>query len=639
MDKQRSLRSSQAIQPYGPGAMLDWGQECFVVLGTDKSNPGWLKGAPIELPRLQSVLGSHQGFRLPPKTVGRSRPNPPLAVLRFPAWLFCPRCRFMHEWRDDRENNPEGQVPVCKRRSCVKPKSILVPMRWVAACPDGHLEDINWWRWTHSSRNSADGPCDWKTSQLKFTSNSSRGASMEALGISCSQCGAKKSLKDLMRKGSLVSIGQSCRGKQPWQSVDDAEECEADLLVLQRSQAGLHLGQVVSALDIRTDVNNSSERVHALESHVRDSCDTPAEVLGMSKMLAKQLTKKFRRSHPDASPFSAPEVEAFAHLLDPNFAPPVPEPSVDQESALVSEEWTALTTEVEHPPADAPLLVRAAPILPGGRYSALHELFTGVFLVDRLREVRAFKGFTRIGEEGRFLYPNLTRRPPSWLPATEVFGEGIFLQFNNDCIAKWEQEQAIAFQERNAPIISAMSEEDHFGMRFKEREDYLLRFLMVHTFSHLMIRQLCFESGYHNASLRERLYVFGDRAGVLLYTAEGDSEGSLGGLVRQGEPQRLWPTMMSALERSAWCSNDPVCKELPGHGPGRSNLAACHACTMAAETSCTEGNSMLDRVTVIGEANTNTPGAPTGFFRPALNSVLRELAITDETTKGFTTQL
>ena len=153
--------------------------------------------------------------------------------------------------------------------------------------------------------------------------------------------------------------------------------------------------------------------------------------------------------------------------------------------------------------------------------------------------------------------------------------------------------------------------------RYQARLGTLSRFVLVHTFAHVLMRELCYECGYAAASLRERLYVFPDEAGLLIYTADGDSEGSLGGLVRQGTIKRLEVTIASALNRSRWCSNDPVCREVRGRGPGGTNLAACHACAIVSETSCTEMNGLLDRVLMVGE---NLPGRPSfsGYFEELL---------------------
>jgi hypothetical protein len=141
------------------------------------------------------------------------------------------------------------------------------------------------------------------------------------------------------------------------------------------------------------------------------------------------------------------------------------------------------------------------------------------------------------------------------------------------------------------------------------------KYVLLHTFAHLLITQLAFDCGYGSASLRERIYCDIDdpsrpMEGILIYTASGDSEGTLGGLVRQGEPDRLPGIILHALSRAQWCSSDPVCIESTGQGSDNANLAACHGCVLVPETSCEQGNRLLDRGIVIG-----TPSQPDiGYF-------------------------
>jgi hypothetical protein len=129
--------------------------------------------------------------------------------------------------------------------------------------------------------------------------------------------------------------------------------------------------------------------------------------------------------------------------------------------------------------------------------------------------------------------------------------------------------------------------------------------LLVHSLAHILINQLVFECGYGTAALRERLYISADpaapMAGFMIYTAAGDSEGTLGGLVRLGRPELLGPVFRRALGRASWCSADPVCSEhLGGQGSKMANLAACHACVLLPETSCETINQGLDRAMVVG---------------------------------------
>jgi len=206
-------------------------------------------------------------------------------------------------------------------------------------------------------------------------------------------------------------------------------------------------------------------------------------------------------------------------------------------------------------------------------------------------------------------------RQDQWLPAIEVFGEGIYLELREERIAEWQRhwEDALrerlieAFLLRLGGLVQALPPLDSPGIAWASR------FLLVHTLAHILINQLVFECGYSTASLRERLYVSADptapMAGMLIYTAAGDAEGTLGGLVRLARPDRLGAVLRRALDRASWCSADPVCSEhLGGQGSRLANLAACHACVLLPETSCETINQGLDRAMVLGTPNDRTYG-------------------------------
>lgn len=116
------------------------------------------------------------------------------------------------------------------------------------------------------------------------------------------------------------------------------------------------------------------------------------------------------------------------------------------------------------------------------------------------------------------------------------------------------------------------------------------KFYLLHTFSHLIMKELEFSCGYPTASLSERLYYSDEMCGVLIYTADG-AEGSMGGLVWQGQTDRIERIILSALERAQDCSSDPLCWE---NNDGL-NKAACFSCAMVSETSCEKFNMGLDR--------------------------------------------
>jgi hypothetical protein len=202
-----------------------------------------------------------------------------------------------------------------------------------------------------------------------------------------------------------------------------------------------------------------------------------------------------------------------------------------------------------------------------------------------------------------------------WLPAIEVFGEGIYIELNEQSITQWQNDNTTwlegrlddGFISRLGGVFQTLPPLDAANRRWASR------YLLVHTLAHILINQFVFECGYSTASLRERLYVSADQnapmAALLIYTAAGDSEGTLGGLVRLGRPERLGPVIQRALSRASWCSADPVCSEhLGGQGSRLVNLAACQACILLPETSCETINHGLDRAMIMGTPDRRESG-------------------------------
>jgi hypothetical protein len=236
--------------------------------------------------------------------------------------------------------------------------------------------------------------------------------------------------------------------------------------------------------------------------------------------------------------------------------------------------------------------------------------FSRILLVNKLRETRALAGFSRIipenneemeGRKGMLRRHELPASQ-SWLPAYIVYGEGIFLEFNEEALRNWESRPAVVSR------ASALNNKYQLRERKGGPETISPRLLLLHTLAHLLMNRLIFECGYGSASLCERLYVSDNvqapMAGVLLYTAAGDAEGTMGGLVRMGKPTRLEPMLRRALEGARWCSADPVCMEMAsrgGQGPDSCNLAACHSCALVPETACELFNRFLDRGAVVGD--------------------------------------
>ena len=227
-------------------------------------------------------------------------------------------------------------------------------------------------------------------------------------------------------------------------------------------------------------------------------------------------------------------------------------------------------------------------------------------LAERLREVSALRGFTRLNAPDDLnarggSIVRLSRADPTWLPCSEVRGEGVFIRFPEERMLEWEQ----TYRDSGAAVVLRAA---HRGWRARrglppEEGWPCERYVLLHSFAHALIRELALECGYTASSIRERIYAASGAdaepmAGVLLYTAAPDSEGTLGGLVSLGEPEQFGPLLRQALERAQLCSSDPLCSEHDPRADNSIHAAACHACQFASETSCERGNRYLDRATI-----------------------------------------
>ena len=259
------------------------------------------------------------------------------------------------------------------------------------------------------------------------------------------------------------------------------------------------------------------------------------------------------------------------------------------------------------------------PTIPGG--------ISRVLAVDRLRKVNALVGFTRIDELDRVndigsRLVSLTRTSrPDWTVATEDRGEGVFLQLDEQAVEAWESQVADSQLWEDLRAAHQRNFERRFSETAKQVDpDSRMkppRYWLLHTFAHVLIRQMAMHSGYGAASLSERVYAWPDggperppAAGVLIATTASDSDGTLGGLVRLSQPDLLAPIVRAALRNAGRCSSDPVCAvRTPRDPEDFLHGAACHCCVMGSETSCERANRFLDRRFLLA-----LPGSDFGFF-------------------------
>ena len=581
----RTMRLSNTVSPFGVGAILDVLGESL--MGVDISEWDYDRTTPIPFPRLERALGVHKLRSAPSVPSYPSTATPGIPYQRFPRWLFCQNCRRMRRMQS---NDETGDPPKCKH--CT---GALVPMRFIAVCTTrGHAMDVPWDRWAHSEATESEQQrC--RAASLVFETGRGRSTGLSSLLVRCTTCNSRRDLGDLTTRDALTRIGVRCNGKQPWQP--GSAECDARLAVAQRGATNVTISETTTALDIPEpavpvrDVHAEIRR-HRNFSDVQSAPEGDRAVV-LIAMIAEDV---------DTSEDVVRRVVAGGGAPDDAVR--------EARAGLLTDEWQAFRQAIDHPgesTGSSNFVVSAtafADDLDGEAFDALAARIGDVVLVHRLREVRVLHGFRRYDASADLVGVDLgPRGRDRWLPAVESFGEGVFLALNEHRLTEWENDEAVV---RRIKVLERRRRESLIGSRFVQATP---RLVLVHTVAHLLMRRLAFSSGYSAASLRERIYAdTGDQpqAGMLVYTAAGDSEGTLGGLVRQGEQPRLAATLLAALEEAAWCSADPLCRESRGQGLGSLNLSACHGCCLVAETSCERSNVLLDRVLVVGDPE--TPG-------------------------------
>lgn len=609
------IRRAQMIAPFGPGAMMVTQDSVSIIAaGIDQ----WFKQEEdkkfkIDLDefkilewRLQRELGVDH-FRLPPdfryQSTDDQKFNMYLKIpfLRFPRYHHCRSCHGLFEM----SLNLKGKV---KCPDCLEKKgfgSKLVQVRFIAMCDHGHVQDFPWREWVHYSAN----PSCHKRLRLKSTG----GTGLGSIRVSC-DCKAQRSLEGIMtasRDGTTMlskrlEAGESqylCQGHRPWLGTEEPEGCGRPLRGSLRSASNVYFAQVKSALYLPNQTKDASKLIRLLcEETYREYLE---DLLDSTRHDLPEKERRLRRQYQrELSDFSSEEVVQTLEFLKVHGF----ETETGSNQTLLGdlgmrhEEYQILQNEMRHDE----LVIKKADL---SEYEeAIRNCFSRVMLVEKLKETRVLYGFRRvnaIGNDSIEQLKALLRRNPheddaNWLPAYNVYGEGIFLQLREEWLAKWESR--VKVQERVRDLQNRAKCQGTFS-----GQPLNARFVLMHTLAHLLINQLTFDCGYSSTALRERLYVSDHpdtkMNGILIYTAAGDSDGTMGGLVRMGKAGHLEPIFQKAIANARWCSSDPVCMEVGGQGgqgPESLNLAACHSCCLVPETACEEFNRYLDRALVVG---------------------------------------
>ncbi len=621
------IRPSQLLFTYGVGAIVELPNLSVMVMGLDDW-PIEQGASEITEPRLlkavQHELGRQVLKLLTPPVTSESTSyqaspfddaaNVGVPVAPFPRWLLCPFCRLLAPIQSDlfelkldpyRRDRSRYVHRICNKKGKAP---TAVPARFLVACERGHFDDFPWVQFVHRGKTE----CRYELRLYEL------GASGEVadIQVECVKCEKTRRLSDAFSEEGKAELCH-CKGRWPHLRKFDENPCQGKQRAILLGASNSWFPMMLSALHIPGTTDKLGQLIEMNWAELEE-CESTREVKLKRKLLKGLAT------HTEEQIWDAVAKKKSGKGQDEEDAQDLRDP-----------EWQAFSTpDPNLNSRDFRLRVVEAP-------KQYRHVIEKVVLAERLREVRSLIAFTRIESPGDYTeigsLPEEQRVPlcrlqPKWVPTSEVRGEGVFLHFSEKAIEAWIKKA----KSRDSQFFEA-----HRRWRttrgLPPDEGYpTMRYVLLHSLAHALIRQFSLECGYTTASIRERIYSRppgGERepmAGVLLYTAAPDSEGTLGGLVGLGEPKTLGRHLDQALESMKLCTSDPLCAE---HHPFRDGLtlhgSACHACLFLPETSCERGNKYLDRAVLVSTVE----NAELAFFTAFAEAMPKE-AITAHTDQG-----
>ena len=592
------MRRESLISPWGVGAIVPFPHdESLMVAGIDYwfDKDHTYEDFLIADERLTKRLGGKQ-FVWPPdfrkKSQDKDNAEMKIPAVRFPLWHYCPVCGNMEivgssgsKVRCRGDIRKESQKDkYCAKNSGKKGLPLLVPERFIAVCEDGHIEDFPIMEWVHAKSNK---PITSSCKLIRSTGGSS--SALSGIRYKCT-CEAQATMGGAFSTGALDRIGYVCTGNSPWLESSAKQSCDKSLFVLQRGASNVWFADIISSVYIPWLPKYKNQ---ATKRCVEDGIKI-FRSQRINGEIDEETIKRFVRMRLEFER-DVDEICAVSEIIA-TLNNAIQECDVAQtDDEYRKQEYDVLTSTVGK--ADDELFCK--------NYSAMSyaniPYIKSISLVHKLRETRVFLGFKRIKPDVKSR-ARISLKDISWLPAIKNSGEGIMFEFDIDKLKVWalkpkviERVRIIELNLRNSNKIS--------------NEEINPIYVLLHTFAHCLITTLSNECGYSNASIREKIYCGKylnnniEMAGILIYTASGDSEGSLGGLVRQGMKGRIENIIRRAINDTKWCTSDPVCIQSPGQGQNGCNLAACHNCALLPETSCENKNALLDRGLMVGTLN------------------------------------
>lgn len=595
----QDVRRSQFITTYGPGSIIVGPHGPAVVMMPEIGlfKPLGLKPSEfeIECKSLSRMLGG-KIYRVPSnQELGYDKPI--YRTKLFPEWHLCPENdrHIRYSVLYIGENCPVC-MKLCDHREAV---------RFVMACPKGHLDDVDWERAVHKGET-----CPKPRGKEPYFLWYQNGPTLYDITISCSSC------KESISMGDIFYKWDKCSGRFPEREAindrpkrPDTCKFKAEMgpdmpekrkpTVLHRGALNLHIPIPVAAIKIEP----FSDRLHQILSD--DKVKTIAyalESIGqLNKDQLKTALEKGGISPKYVAELLSRDISEIASSLADVLAPQSSENYTD----MLNKEFRALKRGAIEGSSLPDLEIRRSDVIQlvsDGKMAIPLRIAP----VSRLKVVMAQRGYVRVDPiEGKTIDVSYEEQLPlgkteKWFPGVELNGEGIFISVDSsDFRPRGRAELEWAEVYRQCGKGGCEYGENLFRDQDSAVKDHLELhplFVWWHSFSHRLITWLAIDSGYSAASLRERVYCDGAEGGILLYASQPGGDGSLGGLLGlvRKEERRFERILKDSYISANFCSNDPFCGEMSMKKNSYAG-AACYACLLLPETSCEHRNMWLDR--------------------------------------------
>ena len=514
----------------------------------------------------------------------------------------------------------------------------LIQDNIVLICEHGHISDFPWskfLRWRNDKPAEIHSgqpvdllgslPCcgsdDSITSKIKITSSTANASGFDGKWLKCENCGKRTSLKGLM------SVKIKCSGEKPWEANTSSRI--GDLKYHSGNKESRNqkppIENCTSTKSMKVALTTGNNLYYARSV---SSIYMPDELFLSDTLLLKKKLEEERELAKNENRFEdCIRIVEEIKLIENNLENPNTFETTDLEKDIIYryEEFKVLSNksedEINIDRVNEHLKVKdVTKNLDGTTFS---KYFSRILRIDNMKITSAQLDFSRVvpvdSDADGIISKNIFRSKSESIqvyPVVENYGEGIFFSFDNELIEDFSKNNS-AVGSINEKLRALQRNSDTFSegaIHYGLENNWQL--YLVHSFAHLIMRELEFKCGYPTSSLSERIYVSNNLSnrmyGFLIYTSEG-AEGSMGGLIAQTRPDNLIKLITNALHRAKICNSDPLCWESDGQGLFELNFASCFSCSLVSETSCEHRNVYLDRRILVDEEY--------GFFKDSLINV------------------